>query len=406
MKSTSLILFILFVSWLQSCGPSRRFGTTIERDENNPCQINIIIQVALEGTDADVQAVKNDLEACYSKQCFIPCDKDSTKGCMTKTTIVVKKYGELKEEERDAYHYVYMVDNDGLPSNAYLGTPNAGASSGTWRRNAAPRVYCHEVLHFCGLEDKYCSRIYDPVKDSVITELTCNPPPEPNGGNCCTPSTTDTRCSTPCDGHDHNLMATVDAHLSCQNILDIVKKAGLDNCPEECCASGKTFTKPPPEIHVTPGYLHFGDKNTSFGAYGASTGISVKIKSSWGVGIDAGYYMHTEKDNTYKETSGILTITGGVKYTGNSPAPSKLIISGHAMAGIASYSQKVTFGNNSNKNTVTSAHLNIGAALDLKLNRFWNIRLLQLSYAPTFFYETTQHNFKANAGIVYKLQKR
>ena len=137
---TSIAVFFML---LQSCTGTRRFGTTIERDENNPCQVNMIIQVAIEGTDADVTMVKNALEDCYGKECFIPCPGDSLKGCKTKITVVVKKYSSLKEDETAGFHYVQMIDDDGLPSNAYLGTPNNGASSGTWRRHQPPGVYCH-----------------------------------------------------------------------------------------------------------------------------------------------------------------------------------------------------------------------------------------------------------------------
>ena len=71
---TSIAVFFML---LQSCTGTRRFGTTIERDENNPCQVNMIIQVAIEGTDDDVTMVKNALEDCYGKECFIPCPGDS-----------------------------------------------------------------------------------------------------------------------------------------------------------------------------------------------------------------------------------------------------------------------------------------------------------------------------------------
>ena len=86
------ILAIGFI-FLQSCTGTRRFGTTIERDENNPCQINMIIQVAIQGTADDIKKVRSELEACYNQECFIPCPDDSLKGCKTKITVVVKGYG-------------------------------------------------------------------------------------------------------------------------------------------------------------------------------------------------------------------------------------------------------------------------------------------------------------------------
>jgi len=268
------------IIFLQSCTSTRRFGTTIERDENNPCQINMIIQVAIQGTADDVKKVRAELEECYNKECFIPCPNDSMKGCKTKITVVVKGYGELKEDELSAFHYVEMVDNDGLPSNAYLGTPNHGAVSGVWRRNEPYGTYCHEVLHFCGLDDKYCSRLYDPVKDSIKTERVCNPPPDPFG-TCCTPHISHTRCSTPCAGHEGNIMGASGVGLSCDNIKDVLKVAELNSCPPECCSSDNTFTRPLPEGYILPGYYHFGDKNYKFGSLGTSIGSTIYIGPNW-----------------------------------------------------------------------------------------------------------------------------
>jgi hypothetical protein len=403
MKRTVFFTGLIFL--LVSCTTTRRFGTTIERDENNPCQVNIVIQVAIQGTADDVKTVRSALEACYNKQCFIPCPNDSTKGCMTKTTVVVKGYGELKEEERDAFHYVNMIDDDGLPSNAYLGTPNNGASSGTWRRNQIPGVYCHEVLHFCGLDDKYCSRLFDPVTNQITTELICTPPPDPGNGSCCTTFFNGRRCSTPCDGHEHNLMANSSAELSCQNIMDVLKLAGLDNCPEECCRSGQTFSRPPPEYYISPGYLHFGDKQTKFGGFGVSIGGVKYIGSSLGVSIDAGYHSHTDKqDNNYKQSQGLINITGGVSYRLPDPFKTneKFSVNLHGRAGIMNWTQKTTFNNSSSKNSEQSLLLDFGGALNMKLNKDWSLRLIELRYMPTFFYEATQNNFRIGVGIVYR----
>jgi hypothetical protein len=409
MKPAGLILIAgLGLVLLQSCTGTRRFGTTVERDEQNPCLIHIIIQIAIQGTDADVEAVKNDLESCMNKECFIPCENDETKGCKTKITTVVKKYSSLKEDELQAFHYVQMIDNDGLPSNAYLGTPNKGISSGVWRRGEPPGTYCHEVLHFCGLADKYCSRLFDPVAGTTQTELNCDPPPDPNGGACCSPSAQNTRCCTPCEGHDHNLMATLSAPLTCANIRDVLKGAGLDSCPEECCKSGSAFHKPPDEIYITPGYLHFGDKNTSFGSIGVGAGYSKYIGSSIGITISGGYYTHTDKQGEIKETSTLMNITGGATYqvTEPSKSPAGIRVSIHAQAGISRYSQKITYGGNKYSNHEISFLLKIGAALDMRLNKNWFLRLLQADYAPTFFYNTTQQNYILGAGIVYKVLKR
>lgn len=324
---------------------------------------------------------------------------------MTKTTVVVKGYGELKEDEMNAFHYVNMIDDDGLPSNAYIGTPNKGASSGTWRRNQYPGVYCHEVLHFCGLDDKYCSRLFDPVANQVTTELICTPPPDPNNGSCCGLFLNGRRCSSPCDGHENNLMANSLAELSCQNIMDVVKLAELGNCPEECCRSGQTFSRPPTEYHFTPGYLHFGDKNTKFGSIGVSIGGTKYLSSSLGVSIDAGYYNHTEKqDNNYTQSDGLLKVSAGVSYRLPDPFQTneKFTVNLHGRAGISNWPQKTTFGNSSVKNSEQSLLLDFGGALNMKLNKNWSLRLPELRYMPTFFYDAMQNNFRIGAGVVYR----
>jgi hypothetical protein len=411
MKGANHIVFIAaFIVLLQSCSTTRRFGTTIERDENNPCQVNIIIQVGIQGTDDDVAKIKSDLDACYNKECFIPCENNKEKGCKTKITTVVKKWSSLKDEEQIGFHYVQMIDNDGLPSNAYIGTPNKSTpeSSCLWRRNAFPGTYCHEVLHLCGLYDKYCARLYDPVTDSVRTERNCDPPPDPDGGSCCVPNASFMRCTVPCSGHEGDIMGSSGAGLSCENITDVLKNAGFDKCPQECCSSNMTFTRPPDEVHITPGYLHFGDKSTKFGSIGISIGYTKYISSSIGATIDAGYYRHTDKDNNLKQTSGLFNITGGITWLPVNPSKTQsgFSVSTHVMAGISSYTQKSTYSGNSFSNNEISFHVNAGAALNWKLNQSLNIRLLQTDYAPTFFYNTTQSNFRVSAGLVYKIHWR
>lgn len=406
-RFSHIIIGGIFLFLLHSCTGTRRFGTTIERDENNPCKVNMIIQIAVEGTDADVTAIKNDLDACFGKGCFIPCPNDSSRGCMTKITTVVKKYGSIPTDEVGGYHYVQMVDNDGLPSNAYIGTPNNGASSGTWRRNEPPGTYCHEVLHFCGLRDKYCARKYDPVKDSVIVERNCDPPPDP-GGNCCAPGANFTRCTVPCADHEQDIMGASGASMSCDNIMDVLKTADLAYCPPECCRSGKTFAKPPDEVYILPGYYHFGDKYNKFGSYGGSLGYTKQLDSKLGLTIEGGYYQHSEKDDELKKSSGLMHITGGVSYRLTGPVKEDKGISAaaHALIGISRLTQKSTFANEIFKDDATSFQFNIGGSLDLDLNRSIALRLIRADYAPTFFYHATQHNFRVSTGLVMKLGRK
>lgn len=402
---SNMIIWALAVLLLHSCTGTRRFGTTIERDENNPCQVNMIIQIAVEGTDADVAAVKNDLDACFGKGCFIPCPNDSSRGCMTKVTTIVKKYASIPTDEAEYYHYVYMVDDDGLPSNAYIGSPNNGASHGTWRRNQPAGTYCHEVLHFCGLHDKYCARKFDPVGDSLIVERNCTPPPDP-GGNCCAPNASFTRCTVPCADHEDDIMGASGAQMRCENIMDVLKGAGMDNCPPECCRSGKTFAKPPDEVYIIPGYYHFGDKYNKFGSFGGSLGYTKQLDSKLGLTIEGGYYHHSEKDNANKQSSGLMHIIGGVNYRLTDPSKNEkgVSISAHGLLGISRFSQKSTYANETFKDDATSFHFNIGTAADLQLNRNLSLRLIQADYAPTFFYQATQHNFRVSTGLVLKLR--
>ncbi len=400
-----IISLLWLILLLYSCTGTRRFGTTIERDENNPCQVNMIIQIAVEGTDEDVTAIKSDLDACFGKGCFIPCPNDSSKGCMTKVTTVVKKYGSIPQVEAAGYHYVQMVDQDGLPSNAYIGTPNNGASQGIWRRNEPLGVYCHEVLHFCGLEDKYCSRKYDPVKDSVIVERNCEPPPDP-GGNCCSPNAANTRCGTACSGHEQDLMGTIDAALSCENIMDVLRNAGFNNCPPECCGSGKTFTRPPDEVHILPGYYHFGDKNEKFGSVGVNMGYTKYLDSKIGLSIEGGYYHHSEKDDEFKKTQGLMQITGGVSYgiTGSGKDKKGISITAHALLGISRWTQKSVYVTETYKEDATSFHFNTAVSINMDKGGPFSFRLLRADYAPTFFYKNTQHNFRLSTGVVLKIR--
>ena len=221
---------------LNAC-TTQQNATTIVRDKNDECTVRIIVQLGVDGTDDDVNTVRNQLENCFASSCFIKCPDDTTKGCKIESNVIVKKWSSIDASDRAAFHHIRMVDNDNLPSFVdSLGKANGAASGGEWRRNEHPRTYCHEVLHLCGLADQYCSRLYDSVSRVVSTEIVCSPPPDPNYGTCCNPRIVRYgRCSTPCEGHDHDLMATLSYDVSCQNMFDIVKGAGLLSCPESCC---------------------------------------------------------------------------------------------------------------------------------------------------------------------------
>lgn len=402
MKPLLPIFFLLLV--MQSCTPTRRFGTTIERDEDNICQTNMVIQIGIAGTDADVTAVRSSLEQCFAEECFIPCPTDSMKGCKTKIKVVVKKWGDLKEEEQIGFHYVSMIDEDGFPSTAYIGRPNISTpeESCLWRSGAFGNTYCHEVLHLCGLPDRYCSRIYDPVLDSVITELTCAPEAEPNG-NCCTPASGQRRCSTPCHGHDDDIMGNSWNGVSCGNIKDVLTRAGFGDCPEACCKSGKTFTRPADKLYLMPGYLNFGTKDNKYGAWGVGAGYNHSFGGSGlGITIEAGGYIRTEKIENEKIKDQLIRIGGGIDYTPKANGP--VSFSTHILGGVLMHTRKLSLDTETIEDRATAFCLNAGANINLRLNQSLSLRLFQADYMPSWFGENMQHNWRISTGVVLNLR--
>ncbi len=390
---------------LQSC-TVQNHATTVERDKENGCTVHVILQIGIDGSDSDVIAVRDQLEGCYSKKCTIPCANDGSNGCPVLSHVIVKKWSSLSGDEQKNFHHITMVPNDGLPSNAYIGTPNGAPSSGTWRRNEPPRTYCHEVLHLAGLKDQYCSRVYDTITHTAKVEVSCVPPPDP-GGNCCTPTPQPpgNRCGQPCVGHENDIMATLEPELSCDNILDVVKKAGLNSCPAECCPKPHTYYKPLNQIFLGPSYVHFGDKDTHYGSFGFTGEYTRYLTPKIGATVDVGLYFHSETQNGYTEHYQQLNITGGITYvpgldmTWLNP---KAVFSTHALLGISNFTDKYSSGSFSGKNTQHSFNANIGAAIDWPVNPSFSIRLLQVDYTPTFFAKTIQNNIRISVGASLK----
>jgi hypothetical protein len=300
-----------------------------------------------------------------------------------------------------------MVDNDGLPSNAFVQTPNGPPSKGTWRRHEEPRTYCHEVLHLSGLKDQYCSRLFDSVHNSSIVEVSCVPPPDPSAGNCCVPTAAWPRCGQTCTGHTQDIMATLSVEVSCSNILDVVKKAGLDNCPEKCCVKPRRAILPKNLIFLGPSYMHFGDKDIHYGSFGVTGEYTHMVGPRTGLTFDVGFYTHTDNQQTYTEKYTQLNLTGGITYypfLTQSQEKSPLLLSTHALLGISSYTSKYSItGYGTTSGNQISLNPNIGAAIDFPLNPNFNIRLLQLDYTPTFFAKTIQNNYRISLGAVLKL---
>lgn len=387
---------------LQGCAPQNH-ANTIVRDKDNVCIIRIIVQLGIEGTDDDVAAVTAQMEECFKSECFIPCESDKEKGCKVTMIAIVKKWSSLTEDEKWTFHQVTMVDEDGLPSFANIGRANSGNSFGTWRRNAHTHTYCHETMHLLGLPDRYCSRLFNAVDGSTSVENRCDPPPDP-GQDCCTPRASYTRCSSPCAGHDHDLMGSLEPGLSCENIKDVLSKAGFGNCPDECCSSPYTFH----EFFVGPSYLHFGDKEVKFGAYGATLEYTYPLSTKVGLMIDGGYYQQTDKEDDFKQKNSIYTLSGGISYKPNLfGINSKLDLSTHALLGVANYKVKSEFGGSgSTSNSETSLSANLGVALNYKLNNKFDIRLMQVDYIPTFFAEATQNNYRLSVGLEMNFGKK
>ena len=193
--------------------------------------------------------------------------------------------------------------------------------------------------------------------------------------------------------------------MTCSNIKDIPNRAGFGDCPEACCKSDKTFTRLPDETYFMPGYLHFGEKNNKWGGIGIGAGYEKKISTGFGIGIDAGVYIKTEKQEDVKHTETLIPVTGGVSYTpGKTPVKNGLSFTSHLFAGVMIYKQRVVVSGEGIGKALHSFCLNAGAALNWKLNNRFSMRV-QGDYMPTFFGEETQHNFRAGAGLVLKLGK-
>lgn len=403
-----LFLALTFAGFLlvQSCAVQNH-ATTVERDKDNGCTVHVILQIGIDGTDADVIAVREQLEACYAKKCVIPCENDASNGCQVLSHVNVKKWSTLSDDDKKSFHHITMIDNDGLPSNAHIGTPNGGPKTGTWRRNEPPRTYCHEVLHLAGLKDQYCSRVYDTITQTSRVEVSCVPPPDPDGGDCCTATAAQIRCGQPCSGHENDLMATLTPELSCDNILDVVKKAGLNNCPEACCPPHRNNYHlnyfPKNLIFIGPSYVHFGDKDLHYGSFGGTGEYTRFFTPKIGATLDVGIYFHNDKQNEFTTHYQQWNITAGITYLPITTPHPRLIFSTHALFGISTYSYKFTSsGFNSDRTTQHSFTPNIGVALDWPLSKAFGIRLLQADYMPTFFSSATQNNFRLSIGATWR----
>ena len=234
-----LIIMISVIIRIPQANAQADHGTSVTRGIDG-CLIEVIIQVAVDGaTQAEFNDVQSALEDCFDIDCEIPCDNPVLGSCAVLVQINVQKLSELPAEHRPKYHKVYMTNN---VSTAYIGQPNGEAKSAWFERpgsqgltgDALHKAWCHETLHLCGLSDSYCGLHRG---NYGFTEPTCPNPPGPNPCDCTLPAPPPlkARCTKPCTGSENNLMATLDADVTCDNILAIVALAGLNSCPDDPC---------------------------------------------------------------------------------------------------------------------------------------------------------------------------
>ncbi len=273
-----LVIFLVCSVAAQASEPQ---GTTVKKDPNNACITHIIIQLAIDSTPADgpefdalYQKVKKSIDSAFSICCVIPCE-DSSNYCIVDFVTDVKKTNTLSQADSSRYHRVEMHASRSWVHGAQ---PNSGASGdGNWRRTAnAPtdvsKVWVHELLHLCGLRDKYCevTRVLDePPAGHTRTILhpdcansnAVNPdipgdPPDDHG--CCDPPALGNRVSTSCSetclsntpgvNYDDDIMnwCRASSAMDCGHVKEIIllaKANGVDvdwTCPDPPCCPQTT----------------------------------------------------------------------------------------------------------------------------------------------------------------------
>ncbi|MBS1772198.1 MAG: hypothetical protein JST82_05015 [Bacteroidetes bacterium] len=204
-------------------------GTTVK---HVGCDVVIVIQIGIESDSeaADVVMIQNALKDCWDFQCEMPCPDILKGNCYIRGEVVVKAWSSLAAGDKAKFHRVKIVPGEGTSVVDEALGPNKGKSTGgTWyRREYSPKVYCHETMHLCGLEDRYRDcRGYrvragvDNCKDGV-------------------PCDTNARYLTPpCPGYEDDVMGNdVTKPFNCaRNMMAIAKLAGpiYTHCSDSCC---------------------------------------------------------------------------------------------------------------------------------------------------------------------------
>lgn len=226
-------------------------GTTVKKDK---CDVIITIQIALE-TDraADIAMIQNALDECFSIVCDLPCEDRKVGYCHVKCKVLVVNLSTLSIADTSKFHRVKMKAGRGV-SLSWLGKPNERSATGEWYRDSySPKVFCHEVLHLCGLEDRYRDCRRNRIDAGVDN---CK------DGKRCTQSQIDSGLCPPCDGYADDCMATdVRKPMSCNNnIMEIVRLAHDARfvCSEECCKPEFDTTKTGYEPEIPKKHIRIG----------------------------------------------------------------------------------------------------------------------------------------------------
>jgi hypothetical protein len=161
---------------------------------------------------------------------------------------------------------------------------------------------------------------------------------------------------------------------------------------------------PQNQVAFGPAYMHFGDKDFHYGSYGFTGEYSRFLCPRFAITADVGIYWHKESFVGYDNNFDEFDLDAGVTYLpcSHSLDPAcRFCFSAHAFAGYGSYTTKTTsngYGSNSIKEH--SVIFDIGAAEDLRISPNFKLRL-QADYRPSFYFNTTQNNYRLTLGGVY-----
>jgi hypothetical protein len=237
------LIIILLLSIVGVASAVEDFPCRVKRSTDG-CTVLYILQIGVDSDrEQDVNDLQTALDACFEKKCYINCPEPSTKKCSVMVTIDVKKWADLGDDQTKYFH-VKMAAADGSPSLAVVGGPNKAVGKskslkahGVWRRGRSNNVYCHEAMHLCGLVDRYCGRNKD--YDKVTWKEPDCKPGTPDPCDCPPPDWVrcgkGSRCCKNCDGYANDIMSADLGNMTCANILEVVDKANLKNCPASCC---------------------------------------------------------------------------------------------------------------------------------------------------------------------------